>query len=81
VIQPTTEAPATISITGVVYESQLRFVDELVNTVDVYVQTNRWTGTGVVTETRTDDTRNRRNGERLYDVTIRLKEVERYSTT
>lgn len=71
-----------ITVTGIVADWELIFVDDLSKNDVLSLRTERWSGDVVVTST---DTTYRReldgSGNWLYDVTIDCLEVDRYEST
>lgn len=72
-----------VSIDGIIYEDDVQTLDTLVDDGEVSVRTQRWSGTGIVEQTRATYTHSYDiapesdvRSEWLYEVTIDLVEVE-----
>jgi len=74
-VQDLGSEPPTISISGIVREAQVDFADVLAG--KVYVRTERWTGTAMVSSATTEPQRAVDGTDWLYSVTIELLGIER----
>jgi hypothetical protein len=82
VVQTIGRKPDSISIDGVVTESELVTVDNLTTQGVIELRTERWSGDVIVESTSTSFKRARNEfGLWLYDVTIECVEVDERTTT
>lgn len=80
VVQTLGRKPDSISVEGVVTDSELNTVDDLTANGVIELRTDRWSGDVIVTSTSTSFKRAKtKNGSWLYDATIECIEVDEFS--
>lgn len=77
VVQHLGRSPPEITVNGVITEGQLDSVQEFDEGYPIYLRSNEWTGTAIPKRVTQKPRREKRDGEWLYDITIKLTGKER----